>query len=273
LYTFELFIARRAADAQQQDEDPYGVRLLQAGRKLDEVLLSDSSCGQASVHPIESVRGGDAESKAWTTDAEHCESAVAARIVALSAQCSGLLLTQAKGYEYRYSSHYLYVANAERLRLVWTYDESFGGEERTGVRVLAGAAPGRQDVAFIHVLRVNDAAAEASAQRLRFDESTGEINASPLPDVDSPLYIVATGSYAKARDGLRLRSECLREFDLLKSAFFPAPGLPRFYFGRVFARRDDAEQLLASLAVCPELPTPRVIEYRALQGGGDGKHQ
>jgi hypothetical protein len=134
--------------------------------------------------------------------------------------------------------------------------------------VLSDSGPDRQGIAFIRVLRTNEgAAAEASAQRLRFDESTGEINASRLPDDASSLYIVVAGSYRKARDALRLRSECLVELDLLKGSFYPALTLPPFYFARIFARRADAETLLGSLAACPELPKPRVVEYRSVQAG------
>jgi hypothetical protein len=273
LYTYEVSIQTRRPEQAQQDaerfgsdggSDPYSIRLLRAGRTIDRVVLFQSSCGQSSLHEVERVQGGDREAKSWTTDAEHCDIGIAARTVTLSADHTALLLTQAMGYEYRYSDHHLYLGQADGLRTLWSYEEDRTAADRSTASVLSTDVPGRQDVGFVHVRRTPDGvAAEVSAERLRFDPSTAAIVASPLPDRETPLYVLVVGAFDDATSAQASASTCHRELDLLQGSFFPELHTPRFYFGGVFVRRNDAEAALKAVKACPAVLKATILVQRS----------
>ena len=216
--------------------------------------------------------GADLEAKSWASDDDRCDINLAARSVDLAPQRTGLLLTQIMGSEYRYRGHDLYLAQGDRLRDIWNHTEPVTADERTKTRVIAAAEPGRQDIAYIEVTRTRVAvAAHIAAKRLHLDTATGEIVETPLPDEKAALYLVQVGSYDSAKTALRVSSKCLAPLDVWPGSLHPELGLPRFFYGAMFALRKDAEAAVADLAACPELPKANIFEQRKTGGKKQGK--
>jgi hypothetical protein len=269
-YVYELAVMRGAPaqdEAQEiqalPDSDPFVVRLLRGGRVLDEVVLSQSSCGHGSVQPAPRIRGADRESKAWVTSADQCEIGVSARTVAFGARI-GLLVTQNLGFEYLYSKHFLLLAQDDQLRRVWTYDESNTGEEHTDTSVVPGAQADRQDVAFVRAQRTAQGlATKIKATRLSFDDATGEMVEGPLPDREVSLHLLVLGDFKSKQAALQQDLRCLRQLDLMQGALFPVLRTPAFYFGRVFTRRADAEGAAADARRCSDLQENEILELRS----------
>lgn len=132
---------------------PFTVRLLEAGKQVDQDRFFLSACGPGTPVSIRGVLGADLEAKSWTTDDDRCDINFAARSVDLAPQRTGLLLTEIMGSEYRYRQHDLYLAQGDRLHKIWTHGEPDTADERTKTRVIDADEPGRQDVAYIELTR------------------------------------------------------------------------------------------------------------------------
>ncbi len=207
-YAFEVAVLHRDAVQAREDvqlfqsdggSDPFSIRLTKAGRTLDQTLLFQSSCDHSSVRSVEHVRSADRESTGWITDYDTCDTRLAARTIALSSRHIGLLVTQATGHEYRYSRHYLLLAENERLRTVWSFREDTTGLDRAAVSGIPSDQPSRQDLALIHVERSPDdgAVVRINPQRLRFDAQT-----SVAPSMRPPIEFACTSSSPIPTTGL-----------------------------------------------------------------------
>ena len=276
-FSYELSVLHREPEQAQRDverfqsdggSDPFSVRLLKGDRVMDELLLFQSSCGQATVHPVDGVRGGDSDAASWATQYDTCDTRLAARTVKLSAEVTALLLTQASGYEYRFSKHFLYAVQGEKLRTIWTFSDDTTGLDRSSTSVLCTDAAGRQDIAFIHEQRSHDGdPAAVTAQRLRFEGALAQPTVTPLPDEHAPLYVLVLGDFRDLSSARRMSRACLDQVYLFERSVLPQLQAPAFYFGAVFATHKDADTAAASLRECPDLPPSRVFELRFVQGG------
>src|SRR5262249_50408707 len=196
--------------------------------------------------------GADRDAKAWSTDDEHCDIEVAARTVTLGPNATALLVTELRGFEYRYRSHALYLPRNGALATLWRDDADTFGIHATTTTVIAGGPEG-QDVAFIDVKRDFTALVrKVSATRLHFDSGKRQIDLHPLPDAPASLFGVRSGNSKSPHDGWISRSPCLEELMPMQGRLFPGLHLPPFFLGDIYARRDDADAARVELATCSE---------------------
>jgi hypothetical protein len=263
-YTYELGL--QACDKRPtNDPDETGVcifslRLLDQNRVLDQVTFAQPSCGPVQPTPVSHMLGADRRAKAWASDDEHCEIEIAALPVDLGPGPASLLVTELQGYEYRYRRHWLYSSREGKLVETWAHAEEIIGTHWTTTTMIPGISGGH-DVAFIDVERADTGVAVAmTAERLHLDTSSGRILHSRLPDASSPLFVLRAGRYRTQRAADRERQDCLSELVVMPSRIFPGLKLPTFFYGAVFARRDDAEAELAAITKCSDKPNAIIIE-------------
>ena len=237
---------------------PFVVRL--AGKPEERIELSQRSCGgDLSRGEVGRRLSADRRASAWTSSADRCEVQLAARTVELAPGVTGLLVTQLDGQEYQYREHRLLLVAVGKLRSIWKFEESTGGEDRSSTTVVA-AKPGREAIAFIHVSRSSaGTATKVVAQRLHFDERKRRMVITGLPDARAPLQLIQLGRFetsAQAMDGC---PRCLAQYEVLPARLFPRAKQKGFFLGRLLATEDlDAE--LAYLKGCREAPAPVVLE-------------
>lgn len=261
-HAYEISIQSRTAEQAARDAERFGsdggsapfvIPLIDRATRqsTDEVMLFQSSCGAASVHSVPYILGGDRGSQSWTTDDEHCDVGISARLVSLSASESALLLTQAAGYEYRYSRHDVYVVQAGHLRKLWSFHEDETAVDRSSTTAISGRRPDVQDIAFIHVRRdVDGVAQHVASQRLRFDPTRSELVATSLPDAMAPIFTLVVGAIQDPAAAWTLDQECRSELVLLTSKLLPGETTPDYFFGALFARQEDAALALGQVRSC-----------------------
>jgi len=258
-------------DAADESDCAFGVDLIEGRKVLDRVRLSQPGCGPASSASITLALGVGRDAKAWCTSDESCDVEVAAQTVDIGTKTTALLVTQLQGFEYRYRSHWLYLARNGKLEIPWHHDEDSSGAHWTTTTVVPGSA-GEQEVTFIDVARsTTGLTTKIAAKRLHLDRATGHITSRPLPDASSPLHVLQVGRFARAKEVPKERQHCLHELVVLRAGLFPGVKLPAFFFGAVFARRIDADAAIAALT-CAEDPKASVFEYPAPKGRGHASH-
>jgi len=259
-------------DSTDESDCAFRVNLVEGGKVLDRVRLTQAGCGPASSAPISLFLGVDRDAKAWGTSDDNCDVQVAAQTVDIGANMTALLVTELQGFEYRYRNHWLYITRNGKLETPWNHAEDSSGAHWTTTTVLPGTA-GAQEIGFIDVARsTNGLTVNVTAKRLHVDPATGHVTNTPLPDASAPLYVLQAGQFASAKQVPTERQHCLHELVVMRANLFPGLKLPPFFFGAVFARRTDADAALAALAHCAEDPKANVVEYPVSKARGHARH-
>jgi hypothetical protein len=268
-YAYELSLEQRRDPERDQPSDPlpwrFQVRLVQAGKVLDQASPFAMACGEAEPSRVQRVLGADPEATAWGTSAEHCDVVLAVRSLELAPGVIALLASQRLGYESVYSEHWLLRPINGRLEVVW---ESRGGPDYfTGVRALPGDAPHRNDLAMIEIFNPSDGEATSiKAVRRVFDLASGEARTSSLPDARSPLFLVTVGPFPTAKaaqEAWIADRDCLFSYRVFKASLLPGLRARNYLLGLVMARREDATTAASELTRCSRVSKASVLEYTA----------
>ena len=266
-YRYELSIE------QDQQPDPFyrekfwrfHIRLLQDGRVLDALSPFSPACSDAEPSDVAEAYGADPEALAWrTTQGDHCDVYLAARIVRLAPCVSGLLVTQRTGQESIYQLHWLFSRDNGRLNTAW--DSPTGPGHASRVRILPAGSNQEDDVAFIDAASPSDGEPNTlEAARLHFDGAKGVVT-TRLPDARSALFLATLGDFptldAALQDWIRYRP-CSFQFRIFRAEEFPGASAKGFLLATVLARQEDAQGERAKLAQCAGTPNLAVVEYHA----------
>jgi len=269
-HSYELSLEQGKDPARDRPSDPprwrFQVRLVKGGQVLDQVSPFAMACGEeVERSPVRRVFGADPESQAWGTSGEHCDIVLAVRTAELAPGVIALLVSQRLGYESVYAQHWLLRPIDGRLGVAW---ESGGGPNHfPGVRVLPTNTPRRSDLAFTLIEAPSDGEATViQAARMVFDPVSGEMKKTPLPDAQSPLFVVTVGSFptaAAAQQAWSRDRDCLFWYSVFRASLLPGLRARDHLLGRVLALRQDADSAASELARCSQISKATVLEYPA----------
>jgi hypothetical protein len=261
---YQVAIERCSDGAQFRGEPrcPITIRLVEGGRVVDRVALPDLACGKAERVALDDLFATDPNARAWMTGAAGCRVGVAARDVQLTPEAMALLVTQRSGWEHVGHRHLVYLAQHGKLSNIWNDDE----ETTTALDIsVLPSSSSHQDLAVLHVDRPegSDLVRSVRAKRLHWDPPTARMLASPLPDAQSPLFLLYLGPFPSAEAARRVRmrpSPCTIPYPLLPASLFPGLKLRGFLLGSVVVSQETAETMKAEIARCPQAK-PAIIEY------------
>jgi hypothetical protein len=263
--SYELSVACSTSagkDAGSTGNCSFGVSLVDAGKVIDRVEEFEPPCGRATAVRASRMMGADLDARAWSTTNEHCETDIAARIVELSPNVRGLLVSQRAGFEYAYRSHHLYLARSGRLQRLWAHEEGVDGANWTTATVVSAGRPNEEDVVLIDIERTaTGSAARVAAKRIHLERTSGRVVETRLPDLATPLYLVKVGQFRSLAEAMRADAPCLRDLNVFNATAFVKGFSKGFFRGAVLARRSDVKAVLATLAKCPEAPRPTIWQY------------
>lgn len=241
-------------------ECPIQVRLLAAGRVVDHLALPvPASSQRVKAEFVDQDWGADPGLKAWRSGFESEYVATVGRLLTLTPQVTGLLVSQRYGFEHVKRAHLLVLPRRGKLRVIWKAVEG-EGPTWSATRVLPGATAG-QDIGYFQGFfdPDGDAPGRFEAARLRWDGTTASLQETPLPDRAMPLYVLSLGDYesvAKAREARFTYASCLSSYWVLDGGAFRGMSHTRPFVGKVYPRRSQAEEAAHNAKSClPSLTT------------------
>ena len=240
------------------------------GEPLAVVQLDAASCGPAKPEALHRSMGADLEAGVWVTGYDRCRSDIAARAVELAPDVTGLLVTSRAGAEHPTGQHQLVVRRDRKLETVWAAQE-IGDPSSMSTRVIPTNLPHQNDIAFVETYTPPlEVATNLTATRLHFQPRTGQIVKSPLPDAQTPLFLMRAGQFRTADEAYEARSRetCLAAYVVLKpellSSLSPACGAGSTaggtILGLLLARKDDAVAAQGELGRCSAGSKPTLVE-------------
>ena len=274
-YDFELAIPKCTASKdwgsfRGTPRCPFEIRLLEKGKSLAVVQLDAASCGPAKLKgPLRSM-GSDLEAGVWVTGYDRCRSDVAARAVELAPDVTGLLITSRAGAEHPTRQHRLVVRRDRKLETAWAAEE-IGDPSSMSTRVIPTNLPHQNDIAFIETYTPPlEAATSLTATRLHVQTRTGQIVKSPLPDAQTPLFLMRAGQFRTPDEAYEARSResCLAPYVVLKPELLSSLSPPcgagstagESILGLLLARKEDAVAAQEELGRCAPALKPTLVE-------------
>jgi hypothetical protein len=193
---------------------------------------------------------------AWTAGDGENSVVTAARTVQLSPQETGLLVSQAGGFEHVKRRHYLFAIVDDRLKRVWTGEEGAG--PTWSATVLIDDADGRAQH-ILHLTGFQPGGSEpdtVSARRYRWDAERKTLVDTPV----GPMSAVVVGDFADLDAARAARAQpCLSGYSAVRAGDVGLPG-SRIVLVAVTTLRPVAEAALKSADNCAAGLTRRVVD-------------
>ncbi len=242
---------------------PAVVQLLSSGKVIDSSPLDFAASGaQFNKGVAEKILGaGDPLNAAgslpvWTAGDGEGTVTTAGRHLKLSPDQSALLVDQSGGYEHVKRRHYLFIADGNKLKRVWTGEEGVGPAWSAAIVVDAADGLGQEIVYLTGFQPGGEAPDTVAATRYGWDAAQKTLAERPL----GPLYAVVAGNFANPEAARAAAAQtCLADYSALPARDLGLPG-PRIVLAAITTRRPLAEAALSRADNCPASVTRRVVE-------------
>jgi hypothetical protein len=192
----------------------------------------------------------------WTAGKGDGAVATAARSMKLSSEETALLVDQSGGFEHIKRRHYLFVADDNKLKRVWTGEEGAG--PAWSAAVLVDAADGHgQEIVDVTGFQPGGAASDAiGARRLGWDAVQKTLTERPL----GSLYAIVAGNFASPQAARTASAQtCLSDYSALPARDLGVSGGP-IVLAAITTRKSLAEAALGKAATCAGGLTRRVVD-------------
>lgn len=193
---------------------------------------------------------------AWTAGDGEGTVATAARAVKLSADQDALLVDQSGGFDHVKRRHYLFVADDNKLKRVWTGEEGAGPAWSAAILVQAAGRPG-QDLIYLTGFQPGGADPDTvDAKRFSWDAAQKTLVERP-PD---PLYAVVAGNFANPEAARAASTQtCLSDYLALPGRDLGISGA-RVVLAAITTQKSLAEAALRKADNCPARVTRRMVD-------------
>jgi len=263
-----------AIDPCVQEKCPVVVRLTNGNRVLDSAKLEwNSTTQESSPEDVDAQWGGadpldsSARLKAFATGEEASYLSMLARLVKVTADRVGLLVTQRAGWDEVKHHHDLFLIDGEKLRHDWSGTEG-AGPTWSATAVVPGVGKAEQ-VLFFSGFRypTEDEPDHLSVWKVAWDPAQQKIVESAVGDSVS-LRLLSFGGYpnvAKARAARDNANSCVPPvLWVLNSSFYKgAPG--KVLLGTITARPELVAAVLAAAQKCSPPLRGSTLAYEEAQ--------
>jgi len=189
---------------------PAVIQLLAGQKLLDSAELTFAAL-DATLKKAEGDSGLDTGTRleAWTAGREDWTVTTAVEGIKLTANRVGLLVHQVGGFEHLKRHYDLFVADAGKLRNVWSVQEG-SGPVRSAAYVVTSESGLHQDIVYVEGFAPEEDKADSlEARRVAWDEATHEAKIRPV----AVLPAVIVGEFPSARAAHAAASgTCIAEY-------------------------------------------------------------
>ena len=199
---------------------------------------------------------------AWIAGEGENTVATTARLVKLSPEESGLLVSQSGGFEHVKRRHYVFAAVDNKLKRTWTGEEGAG--PAWSATILVDSADGRaQDILYLTGFQPGGGEPDTlAATRYRWDPAGKTLIEAP----SGPLFGVIVGDFANLEAARTASAQpCLSEYSTLRARDLGLAG-SRIVLAAVTPHKSLAEAALKKTDNCPEALTRRTMEVNLAAG-------
>ena len=241
---------------------PAAIELVSGQKLLDSAALEFAASDAKLVKEQgDTGLGASAGLEAWTAGTEEGAVTTAVQGVRLTATRVGLLIHQAGGFEHVKRRRDLFVADAGKLRKVWSVLDG-AGPVRSAAYVVPAENRQYDEILYFDGLIPGGAEPDSlSAQRLAWDETSQALRANPMDSL--PAVIAGEFPNVEAARSAQANA-CLAEYWVLPADRFG--GSPaRYVLAMVVPDRQNVDAEMARS--CDGLPERRLAQFRSFMGG------
>jgi len=249
------------------------VQLLRSGKVIDSSPLDFAASGAPlTIGTADKTLGaGDPLTEdpipAWTAGDGEDMVATAARSMKLAPDRTGLLVDQSGGFDHLKRRHYLFVADDNTLKRVWTGEEGAG--PAWSATILVDVADGHgQDLVYLTGFQPGGASPDSvDAKRYSWDGAQKTLVERPA----GPLYAIVAGNFANPAAARTARVQtCLADYSALPGRDLGISGTP-IVLAAITTQKSLAQSALGKADNCPVSLTRRMVEVK-LTASPDAKN-
>jgi hypothetical protein len=245
------------------------VQLLDNGKVIDTSPLDfAASASPLNRGAVEKIMGaGDPleaakQLPAWTAGDGEGTVVTSARPVKLSRDQTGLLVDQSGGFEHVKRRHYLFVADGNKLKRVWTGEEGAGPAWSAAIVVDAADRSGQQ---IVYLTGFEPGGADPDtmgAKRFGWDAAQKTLTERPL----GSLYAIVAGDFVNAQAARTAKAQtCLSDYSALPGRDLGISGA-RIVLAAITTQKSWADAALSRTENCPAGVPRRVVEVNLAAG-------